>query len=98
MIFMENKIVFPQLHNILLELDSKVIEVDDYFKWSENEKEALVFYIGKCFHPIIQQSDKHKQFLMASIWKVIKECEAHDEFEQADIMSRCLVHLEEGHW
>jgi len=98
MIFMEKKNMFPSLHKVLTELDERVIDVDDYFSWSEEEKEALIFYIGKCFHPVIQQGDKHKQFLMASIWKVIKEAEAHDEFEQADIMSRCLMHLEEGHW
>lgn len=90
--------MYPALHNILIELDNRVIEVDDYFKWSEEEKEALIFYIGKCFYPVIKQGERHKQFLIGSIWKVIKECEAHDEFEQADIMNRCLHNLQQGRW
>lgn len=90
--------VNPILHSILLELDTQSIDVNDYFKWSEEEKTMLVDFIGKCFKPILEQGDTHKHYLMSSIWKVIKECEMEDEYEQADIMRRCLTHLEKGEW
>lgn len=92
------KEMIPALHKILLELENKVIDTDNYFKWSEDEKEALVFYIGKCFSPVIERGEKHKLLLMATLWNIIQEAEYHDEFEHADILNRCLIHLEEGHW
>jgi len=92
------KRMYPVLHNILLELDSKMIDTHDYFKWSEEEKIRLTEFIGRCFKPILREGDRHKHFLMASLWRVIKECEMEEEYEQADILSRALANLESGYW
>ena len=90
--------MYPILHNILLELDSKIINTDDYFAWSEEEKNKLTEFIGRCFKPILREGERHKQFLMASLWRVIKECESEEEYEQADIMKRALAQIENGYW
>lgn len=88
----------PALHNILLGLDTKVIDITDYFNWEEQEKEGLFDFIHQCFIPVLRKGEKHKQFLMASIWRIILECEENEEYEQADIMMQCLHNLESGKW
>lgn len=85
----------PELYNLLLDLDNS----DDmlhYFKWTENEKKELVNFIGKTFQPIIRRGGNNKIILMSSIWRLIKEAEKQEEYEVADLFSRCLRLLEDG--
>ena len=86
--------MYPLLHEILMKLDNEHLDTEGYFDWSEEDKQNLTQFICHLFRPILFQGEKHKQFLIASICKVIKECEMLDEYEQADIMVRCLNQLE----
>jgi len=88
----------PALHNIVMGLDTRIIDITDYFNWTQDEKDGLFDYIHKCFIPVLRKGEKHKQFLMASIWRIIIECEDNEEYEQADIMTRCLINLETEIW
>lgn len=86
------------LYHILLELDNQIIETDDYFSWSDERKNDLNEFIGRCFKPILKQGQRHKQHLMAGLWNIIKECEYNEEYEQAEILRRALMNLENGYW
>ena len=88
----------PVLHHVLSELDKQSLEIDDYFKWKEDEKEKLVQFIGDCIKSVLPKDRSNKQFLIRSIWLVIEEAEEQEEYEQADILTRCLVNLMEGYW
>lgn len=83
-----------ELFNILIKLED-ADELNDYFNWTEEEKQTLVNALGKGFVPVIRRGKTHKLALMSSIWRVIKDAESIEDYEVADLMTRCLRILED---
>lgn len=83
-----------ELYNLMVHLDEDE-GIKQYFSWTEPQKKMLTKSIRNFLQPVISKGDNHKLALMGSIWKIIKEAEAAEEYEHADIFSRCLKLLEE---
>lgn len=81
----------PKLHKLLIELDSQDFTATDYFNWSETEKKQLTSRIIHFFIPLIQNN---RGEVMYSISRVLEEAIKNEDYEQADIFSRCLTSLE----
>ena len=81
----------PKLYKLLIELDSQDFTATDYFNWSETEKKQLTSRRIHFFIPLIQNN---RGEVMYSISRVLEEAIKNEDYEQADIFSRCLTSLE----
>lgn len=85
----------PELHTLLLELDNKFdIELDDYFNLTELQKQELTRAIVLFFIPYIQSHPQALSNVRRAIRIVIDESEYFEEYEKADIFTRCLKKYE----
>ena len=83
----------PQLYKLLLELDRREFVSDNYFSWTELEKRKLTEDLITFFTPIIEMGGVHRESLIIGLMKSIDEGEDWEDYEQADILHRCLSSL-----
>jgi hypothetical protein len=67
---------------------------DNYFSWTEDRKERLTTDIMMIFYPLIRISDNHKQYVLDGLMRAIKDAEMIEDYEQAEILSRCSKTIE----
>jgi hypothetical protein len=85
----------PQLYKLLLELDRREFVSDNYFAWPELEKRKLTEDLITFFTPIIEMGGVHRESLVIGLIRCIEEGEELEDYEQADILHRCLRGLVE---
>lgn len=81
----------PRLHKLLLELDNNEFITDKYFEWDELQKKQLTSDIVRFFLPIMRTNRENVLFGMM---RCIEEAERIEDYEQADILTRCIKSLE----
>lgn len=79
----------PELHKILLDLDRREFLTEDYFKWSEEEKNNLTEDIVSFFIPIINLQDIRTEHLIFGLYTAVERAEQIEDYEQAEILNRC---------
>lgn len=83
----------PELHKLFLELDNNDFYTEDYFKWSETQKRNLTEDIMKFFLPLIEENDIRLEHLLDGIFRGIKDAEYYEDYEQAEILTRCYKEI-----
>jgi hypothetical protein len=83
----------PHLYKLLLELDRREFVSENYFAWSETEKRKLTEDLITFFTPIIEMGGVHREGLIIGLMRCIEEGEEWEDYEQADILHRCLSRL-----
>lgn len=86
-----NRRMNPKLHKLMLELDSMDFSTENYFQWEEIQKKQLTSDIVRFFMPMIRT---HRDNVMFGIMRCIEEAEQIEDYEQADILTRCFKSLE----
>lgn len=84
----------PKLHKLLLELDAQDFSTDNYFQWDELRKKQLTSDIVRYFMPMMRH---HKENVLFGILRSIEQAEDIEDYEQADILTRCFKSLEKMH-
>lgn len=84
----------PELYRLMMEIDKADQELDEYFTWSEEEKQNITNDIIKLLEPFINQDKFLRESLAFSIMTCIQKAIETEEYEQADIMDRCLKELQ----
>ena len=67
---------------------------DGYFSWNEDRKEKLTQDIMFLFFPLVRSSEIHRQYLMTGLLRAIEDAERIEDYEQAEILSRCFKVVE----
>jgi hypothetical protein len=83
-----------ELYNLLVRLDNIEISLEDYFEWDEESKEEMTKEMLKFFLPIFTRGGAQREGLLFGIMKTIQECVEREDYEQAEVMNKCLVELE----
>ncbi len=91
---MRNKRMNPKLHKLLLELDNRDWTSDDYFNWSEAQKQNLTEDILRMFYPLIRTGSIQSDYLKFGLYSSIRDAEDIEDYEQAEILNRCLQAVE----
>ena len=83
----------PQLHKLLLELDNKDFYTENYFSWTEEQKQNLTEDVVKYFFPLVQSGIILDDYLLYGFFVSVEEAEMREDYEQAEILNRCLEEL-----
>jgi hypothetical protein len=83
-----------RLRRILFDIEKRNWMTDEYFSWSEDRKEKLTHDIMFLFYPFVRASNTHRQYLMADLLRAIEDAEKIEDYEQAEILSRCRKVIE----
>lgn len=84
----------PKLHKFLLEMENKDWDTNDYFSWSEQEKQQLTENIMLMFGPIAKTNGVQRNHILNGLYSSMKDAEDIEDYEQADILKRCLYAVE----
>lgn len=79
---------------MLLELDNRDWTTDEYFGWTEDEKQKLTQDILRIFIPLIRAGGRTKDNLLLGLYSSMKDAEDIEDYEQAEILHRCLKAVE----
>lgn len=80
-----------QLHAILMELDNRFdIEIEDYFKLSNDDKAHLTKLIMENFKKEIDRNPLFIQVLRQAFLSKLFEMEERGEYEKCDIYKRLI--------
>jgi hypothetical protein len=83
----------PELHKLLLELDNKDFYTDNYFSWTEEQKQTLTEDVVNYFFPLVQSGVLLDDYLLHGFFVSVEEAEEREDYEQAEILNRCLAEL-----
>jgi hypothetical protein len=78
----------------MLEIDKYDVELQDYFSWSEEEKQFITMSILNLLDPILVSDKFMRETLAMAFLSCIQSSIEMEEYEQADIMDRCLKELQ----
>ena len=83
----------PKIHKLLLELDNRE-DAESYFSWSDIQKEQFIRRVCLYFWQHYKRGGVHREAIMLGMWGAMKDAEEREDYEQAEIMNRCLAKLE----
>jgi hypothetical protein len=81
-------------HNIMLMIDSSDFDVEDYFKWTEEEKQELVDRIHLIMLPVFRMGGDYAHRLIFNLKEERHRAEMAEDYVLADVMNRCLQEIE----
>lgn len=84
----------PRLHRLMMEIDKGDEELADYFNWPEEEKQSITTNIITLLTPFIVTDKQMRESLAVALLSCIQNAIEIEEYEQADIMNRCLNELQ----
>lgn len=84
----------PKLHKLLLEIDNRDWTTDEYFGWSEEQKHQLTEDIMMMFSPLVKAGGRQRDHLLLGLYSSMKDAEDIEDYEQAEILHRCLKAVE----
>lgn len=91
---MRDRRMNPKLHKLLLEIDNRDWETDEYFGWSEAQKQKLTEDIMIMFMPLVKSGTRQRDHLLLGLYSSMKDAEEIEDYEQAEILHRCLKAVE----
>lgn len=83
----------PELHKLLLELDNKDFYTENYFSWTEEQKQSLTNDIIQFFYPLVQSGLLLDEYLIQGFYYSVLDAEIAEDYEQAEILNRALEEL-----
>jgi hypothetical protein len=83
------------LHKLLLELDNRDIYTENYFNWNEEQKQTLTNDIIDFFFPLVEGGIILDDYLLYGFLLSVDEAEEREDYEQAEILNRCVNALRE---
>lgn len=93
---MRDRRMNPKLHKMLLELDNRDWTTDEYFGWTEEQKEKLTTDIMRLFMPLMRAGGRQRDHLLLGLYSSMKDAEDIEDYEQAEILHRCLKAVEKN--
>jgi hypothetical protein len=84
-----------ELYELLIKLDNMDFNTKDYFSWDEPTKNNLTENLLSILIPVTQLGLHQRWNLIYGLDQLIYDAECEEEYEQAEIWSRCLIRIEE---
>jgi hypothetical protein len=82
-----------ELHKLLLELDNKDYYTENYFDWTEEQKQILTQDIVNYFFPLVEKGILLDDYLIYGFLLSVEGAEEREDYEQAEILNRCVEEL-----